>query len=74
VRLDDEAGVNLKGLHGIDRERLQSLDAESLHRLNVAGWLEGAYLVLASMHNIRRLMAEKQRRLREERGAVTGVA
>jgi hypothetical protein len=74
VRLDDEAGVNLKGLHGIDRERLQSLDAESLHRLNVAGWLEGAYPVLASMHNIRRLMAEKQRRLREERGAVTGVA
>jgi hypothetical protein len=74
VRLDDEAGVNLKGLHGIDRERLQSLDAESLQHLNVAGWLEGAYLVLASMHNIRRLMAEKQRRLREERGAVTGVA
>jgi hypothetical protein len=74
VRLDEEVGVNLKGLHGIDRERLQSLDAEPLHRLNAAGWLEGAYLVLASMQNMRRLMAEKQRRLRQERAAVTGVA
>jgi hypothetical protein len=73
VRLDEEVGVKLTGLHGIDRERLQALDAEALHRLNVAGWLEGAYLVLASMHNMRRLMAEKQRRLRQERGAVTGV-
>ncbi len=74
VRLDDEIGVKLAGLHGIDRERLQSLDAEALHRLNAAGWLEGAYLVLASMQNMRRLMAEKQRRLREERGTVSGVA
>lgn len=74
VRLDEEIGVNLKGLHGIDRERLQSLDGDSLQRLNAAGWLEGAYLVLASMQNMRRLMAEKQRRLRQERGAVTGVA
>lgn len=74
VRLDEEVGVNLTGLHGIDRERLQSLDAEALRRLNVAGWLEGAYLMLASMQNMRRLMAEKQRRLRLERGAVTGAA
>lgn len=74
VRLDGEVGVNLKGLHGIDRERLQTLDAQTLHRLNTAGWLEGAYLVLASMQNMRRLMAEKQRRLRQERGSVAGVA
>lgn len=73
VRLDDEVGVNLKGLYGIDRDRLQSLDGESLYRLNVAGWLEGAFLVLASMQNMRRLMAEKQRRLRTERGAVAGA-
>ena len=33
---------------------------------NRAGYLEGAYLVLASLHNMRRLMAEKQRRLREQ--------
>jgi len=74
VRLDDEVGVKLTGLHGIDRERLQSLEAEALHRLNTAGWLEGTYLVLASMQNMRRLMAEKQRRLRQERGSAAGTA
>ena len=64
MHLDDKHRVNLAGLHGIDREKLAALDARSLHRLQQAGYLEGAYLVLASMHNMRRLMAEKQRRLR----------
>lgn len=64
VKLDDQHGVSLAGLYGIDRERLAALDAESLHRLHRSGWLEGAFLVLASMHNVRRLMAEKQHRLR----------
>lgn len=65
VKLDDRHGVNLAGLYGIDRERLAALDADSLQRLNRAGYLEGAYLVLASLHNLRRLMAEKQRRLQQ---------
>jgi hypothetical protein len=34
-----------------------------LHQLHSAGWLEGAYLLLASVHNMQRLVAEKQRRL-----------
>lgn len=65
VQLDDKHRVNVKGLYGIDRERLAGLDAESLHKLHSAGYLEGAFLVQASMHNLRRLMAEKQRRLRQ---------
>lgn len=69
VQLDDKHRVSVNGLHGIDRERLAALDAESLQRLNQAGLLEGAYLVLASLHNVRRLMAEKQRRLREQDAA-----
>ena len=63
IKFDGEHGANVSGLLGIDRERLAALDAESLHALHRAGYLEGAYLVLASMHNLRRLMAEKQRRL-----------
>lgn len=63
IKFDDEHGANVTGLLGIDRERLAALDAESLHSLHRSGYLEGAYLVLASMHNVRRLMAEKQRRL-----------
>jgi len=69
VQLDDKHRVNVNGLYGIDREKLAALDAESLQRLNQAGFLEGAYLVLASLHNMRRLMAEKQRRLREQDAA-----
>lgn len=63
VRFDDEHGANVTGLFGIDRERLAALDSESLHALHRSGYLEGAYLVLASMHNVRRLMGEKQRRI-----------
>lgn len=71
VQLDERHRVNVNGLHGIDREKLAALDAESLLRLNQAGFLEGAYLVLASLNNMRRLMAEKQRRLREQDAAVS---
>jgi len=65
LRLDGEHGVSLSGLYGIDRERLAALDATTLHGLHRAGYLEGAFLMLSSLHNVRRLMAEKQRRLRE---------
>lgn len=64
LQLDEHHRVSLAGLHGIDRERLAALDAGSLHGLHRAGYLEGAFLQLASLHNLRRLMAEKQRRLR----------
>ena len=74
VRFDDNHGVNLTGLYGIDRERLAGLDAASLHELHRAGWLEGAYLVLASLYNMRRLIAEKQRRLREQDAGGQGRA
>jgi len=69
VTFDAEHGANVTGLLGIDRERLAALDAESLHMLHRSGYLEGAYLVLASMHNLRRLMAEKQRRLSQQEAA-----
>lgn len=71
VQLDEQHRVSVNGLYGIDREKLAALDAASLLRLNQAGFLEGAYLVLASLHNMRRLMAEKQRRLREQDAATS---
>jgi len=66
LRFDDEHGARLTGLHAIDRERLAALDAGQVHRLHTAGLLEGVYLVLSSLYNMRRLIAEKQRRLRAE--------
>lgn len=64
VRFDAEHGVKVGGLYALDRARLAALDADALQGLHQAGWLEGAYLLLASQHNVRRLLAEKQRRLR----------
>lgn len=69
VKLDEAHAVNLTGLFGIDREKLAALDPATLHRLHTAGYLEGAYLVLSSLYNIRRLMAEKQQRLRLQASA-----
>lgn len=66
VRFDETHAVNLTGLYGIDRERLAALDATQLHGLHQSGWLEGAYLIGASLFNMRRLIAEKQRRLHEQ--------
>lgn len=63
VRFDDGSQINLEGLYGIDRERLAALDATQLHQLHSAGWLEGVYLLVASLHNMQRLVAEKQSRL-----------
>jgi hypothetical protein len=74
LKFDDQHGANLTGLHGIDRERLAALDATSVHRLHQAGYLEGAYLLLSSLHNMRRLIAEKQRRLRLQDAATDHAA
>ena len=70
LKFDEQHGANLTGLYGIDRERLAALDAEALHRLHRDNFLEGIYLMLSSLHNLRRLMAEKQRRLRLQEATV----
>jgi len=74
VKVTDTHAVKLTGLYAIDRERLAGLDSDALHRLHQAGYLEGAFLVLASMQNVRRLMAEKQRRLQIADAAPAGSA
>jgi hypothetical protein len=66
VRFDESHGANLGGLWSIDRERLAALDADAIFGLHRLGYLEGLYLVIASLHNLRRLIAEKQRRLLDQ--------
>lgn len=70
LRFDETHGARLTGLYGIDRERLAALEANQLLRLHRSGLLEGVYLVLSSLYNMRRLVAEKQRRLRTAAGSV----
>ncbi|MCC4586637.1 SapC family protein [Xanthomonas sp. NCPPB 1067] len=73
VTLDASHATHLDGLFAIDRERLAALDAQALEQLHRAGYLEGAYLMLASLHNVRRLMAEKQRRLQHLQAAAVAA-
>lgn len=62
IKLDEEHGYSVVGLHTISRKKLAELDGASLEKLNRAGFLEGAFLVASSLSNVRRLMAMKQRR------------
>jgi hypothetical protein len=53
----------LRGFHTISRDRLAALDGGALESLNRAGFLEGAFLALASLGNIRKLIDMKNRRM-----------
>lgn len=63
VKVSAAEGYSVVGLHTIDQRKLAALDGASLEKLNKAGFLEGAFLVIASMGNVKKLMAIKQRKL-----------
>jgi hypothetical protein len=62
VKLSVEEGYSVVGLHTVDQRKLAALDGASLEKLNRAGFLQGAFLVIASMGNVKKLMAMKQRK------------
>lgn len=53
----------LKGFYTINRQRLAQLDGSALQELNKSGFLEGAFLAMASLGNIGKLVDMKQRRM-----------
>lgn len=55
------AQYDILGLHTISAQKLRNLNAEQVYRLHTSGFLQGAYLVLASINNVQRLIARKQR-------------
>jgi hypothetical protein len=59
VRLTEDQHHRLHGYFTIDADRLRALDASSLHRLHQAGFLEIAFLVLASVNNFQKLVDRK---------------
>jgi SapC protein len=73
VKLSEQEGYNLVGLHTISQPRLAALPGKALEELNKSGFLQGAYLVLASMTNVKRLMGMKQRR-QARKSAAGGLA
>jgi hypothetical protein len=62
IQMSAEEQHNLHGYFTINQDRLRALDGESLARLNRAGFLEGAYLVVASLNNMKKLIDLKHRR------------
>jgi hypothetical protein len=62
IKFNSEEQYDLLGLHTINQQKLANLDAETLHRLHRAGFLQGAFLVAASLNNVQRLIDLKGRR------------
>jgi len=62
IRLVDRSKLRLGGFHTIDEQRLRELDAAALHELSQAGYLEAAYMALASMSHLRDLIERMNRR------------
>jgi hypothetical protein len=62
IKLNEQETYGLTGLHTISPGKLSALDANSLYKLNQAGFLQLAFLIVASHGNVRKLMAMKQRR------------
>jgi hypothetical protein len=60
VKVTAERTYNLAGLHTISHEKLRSLDKDALYKLHQSGFLQGAFLVAASVGNVRKLIAMKQ--------------
>lgn len=63
IAISDEEKYNLPGFFTIDQDRLATLDGEALEALNREGWLRLAYLVAASLGNVSRLIALKNRKV-----------
>ena len=66
VKVTAERTYSLAGLHTISHEKLRSLDKDALHRLHQSGFLQGAFLVAASVGNVRKLIAMKQGKLLDQ--------
>ncbi len=62
IKLNENEAYSLVGLQTINQTKLASLEGAALEKLNRAGFLQGAFLVAASLSNVQRLMAIKQRK------------
>jgi hypothetical protein len=66
IKFNTEEQYNLRGLYTISEERLARLDGDALFKLNSAGFLQGAFLVIASLNNVKKLIDMKHRRRRRQ--------
>ena len=63
VELDDGSRHRLEGFHTVHEEKLTQLEGDVLADLSRKGYLQCAYMVVASLSNIRKLIQKKNRLL-----------
>jgi hypothetical protein len=63
VKLNNGEVHRMNGNYTISREKLLSLSPKNLEKLNKAGFLEGAFLVINSLNNMKNLIDIKNSRL-----------
>lgn len=63
IELHNGEKYNIEGKFTISEERLLNLDGAALETLNRSGFLQGAFLVLSSLGNIKKLIEIKNSRL-----------
>ena len=61
IKFSEQEAYGVTGLHTISPQKLNALDGSALYTLNQAGFLQLAFLIVASHGNVRKLMAMKQR-------------
>lgn len=66
IKFNAEEQYDLLGMYTISEEKLAALDGDSLVKLNRAGFLQGAFLVIASLNNVKKLIDMKHRRRRRQ--------
>lgn len=62
LTLNDGEIHRIQGCYTLNRDALYALDTENVVRLHNSGFLEGAFLILASLNNVRRLIDIKNSR------------
>ena len=65
IKVTADHGYNLTGLHTINHEKLRALGKDDLFKLHQSGFLQGAFLQVASVNNMKKLIAMKQGRLQQ---------
>jgi hypothetical protein len=58
--------AKIEGCYTIHEERLKTLDGATLELLNRAGYLQAAYLVIASLSNIKKLISMKNQQIAQQ--------
>lgn len=65
ITLDNGVPHQLVGFYAIDDEKLQTLAATQLTALQTSGWLLPAYMMVASMSQLKGLIARKNARIKQ---------